>query len=75
MEKGVWEERIGMHAHQKTMGLCNRVKRRVCAKKRKSILVVKGRKGGSAGICRKSTAKRIYLTIKITTDIASPLHG
>ena len=75
MEEGVWKGRIRMHAHQKAMGPCDRVKRKVRAKKREGILIVKGGKGGSAGICRGSTVKRIHSTAKITTDIASPLHG
>jgi len=54
------------------MGLCDRVKRGICAKKEKSIFTIKRGKRRGTGICGESTAKEIYLTIKITTDLTSP---
>ena len=47
----------------KGLGSCHRVKRGVYTKKGEDPLVVKRRKRGGAGICRRSAEKRIYLTL------------
>jgi len=54
------------------MPTCNRIKGEICAKKGESVFAVKRGKRGGTGICGGSTAKGIYLTIKITTDLTSP---
>jgi len=54
------------------MGPCNRIERRVCAKERESVFVVKRRKREGASICGGSAVKRIYSAIKITTDLTGP---
>ena len=75
MEEGVWKGRIRMHAHQKAMGPCDRVKRKVRAKKREGILIVKGGKGRSTGIHRGSVEKRIHPTFQVTSNITGTLCG
>jgi len=45
----------------KDLGPCYRIERRVCTKKGKGILLVKGRKGESTGIYGGSVEERIYL--------------
>jgi len=50
------------------MGPCNRDKRGVCTKKGESISIVKGRKGGSKGVCPEAVKEGVYLTVQITTD-------
>jgi len=57
------------------MGPCNRIERRVCAKERESVFVVKRRKRGGASICGGSAVKRIYSAIKITTDLTGPFYS
>jgi len=42
----------------------------LCLRKERCIHF-KGRARGGASICRRSTAKRLYPTIKIATDITS----
>ena len=54
------------------MGSCNRIERRVCTKEEVSVFTIERGKRGGASICRRSAAKRIYSTIKITTDLTSP---
>ena len=60
MEKSIWEQRIGKNASTKGLGSCNRVKRGICAKKGEGVFIVKGREGGSTGICGGPTKKRVY---------------
>jgi len=53
------------------MGLYDKIKKEIHAKKGKSIFVVKKEKREDTGICGESTAKEIYSTIKIATDLTS----
>jgi len=55
------------------MGPYDRTKKRVCAEKRKGIFSIKRKKRESTSIYRGSTAKRIYLAIKVAIDFASIL--
>ena len=55
------------------MGPCNRSERRMCTKEGKGLSVVEGGKGGGERVYQRAVAKRIYPTIKITTDSASIL--
>ena len=47
---------------------CNRDKREVYTKERKSISIVKERKKESKGVCSRAVKKGVYLTIQIITD-------
>ena len=62
VEKSLWEKGVRKDASVKGLGSCDRVKRRVCAKKGESVLVVKEGKREGTGICRGSAKKRVYLT-------------
>ena len=57
------------------MGLCNRGKREVCAKKRKDVSIVKRRKRGGERVYLRTTEEEVYLTIQITTDGTNILCG
>jgi len=57
------------------MGPCNRGERRICAKKREGVSIVKGRKGGDKGVHKGTVEEGLYLTIEITIDSASILCG
>ena len=57
------------------MGLCNRTKERVCAKKRKGILLIKREKKGDTSICGGLTAKRVHSAIKVATYFTSTLYS
>ena len=70
MDKSIWEKTIRENADEKGVGLCNRSKRRVCAKKGESVSVVERRKR----VYSKTVEEEVYLTIKVTTDSASILH-
>ena len=71
MKESIWEGEIRKNAHQKAVGPCNRIERRVCAKKGKGVFAVERGKREGTSIHGGSTAKRIYLAIKITTDLTS----
>jgi len=71
VEEGVWKKRVGKNASAKSLGSCDRVKKRFCAKEKESIFSIKGKKRGSTSVHRRPTKKRIYSTIQITLDIAS----
>ena len=53
------------------MRLCYRSQERICFKKEKDISIIKSRERGSWEVYKRSVKKRLYLTIKITTDITS----
>jgi len=71
MEESIWKERVRENASAKGLGLCNRVERRLCAKKREGILIVKEEKRGGTSICGKPVKKGIYSTLQVAPDIAS----
>jgi len=71
VEKSIWEGGIKKNAHLKAMGSCNRIEKEVCIQKRESIFTIERRKRESASIHRGPTTKKIYLAIKITTDLTS----
>jgi len=75
VEKSLWENGVRKDASAKGLGSCDRVKRRVCAKKGESVLIVKGRKRRGTGICRRSAKKGVYLTFKVTSNLTSSLCG
>ena len=62
MEKSIWKERVRKNASAKGLGLCNRVKRGVCAKKGEGVFIVERRERGDIGICGGPTKKRVYST-------------
>ena len=62
MEENIWKERVGKDINAKGLGSCNRNKRRVYAKKREGILIVKRRERGSTSIHGGSAEKRVYLS-------------
>jgi len=43
--------------------------------KGEDIFVIKNRKGGGSEVCKKLVEKKIYLTVKITTNITSVLYA
>jgi len=73
MDQGIWKETIGEDANEESMGSRDRYKGGVCTKKRKGISIVERGKGGSKRICKGAVEKKIYLTIKVTTDGTSIL--
>jgi len=56
------------------VGSCDRVKGEVCAKKGKGLSVVKGGKRGGKRVHQRIVEKRIYLTVKVTTNSAGILY-
>ena len=71
MEASIWKEGVGKNVHKKTIKLYNRIEERVCAKKRKGILTIKGGKRKSTSICKGPVTKRIHPAVKIATDLTS----
>jgi len=63
VEESIWKERVRKDASMKGLGLCYRVKERICTKKGEGLLVVKRGKRGDASICRRSVEKGIYSTL------------
>ena len=56
VEESIWKGRVRANASAKGLGPCNWVKGGICAKKGKSICIVKRRVRGSVGVCGGSTA-------------------
>jgi len=75
VKESFWEKGARKDASAKSLGSCNRVKRRVCAKKGKGVFIVEGREKGGTGICRGPIKKRVYSTFQITPNITSTLCG
>jgi len=75
VEEGLWEKRIRKNASAKGLGSRDRVEGRVYTEERKGIFIVERREGGSAIICGRSTAKRVYSALQVTTNVASTLRG
>ena len=57
------------------MGPHDRCERRVHTKERKGIPVVERKERGGKRICERAVAKRVYPTVKVTTNGASILCG
>ena len=55
------------------MRSCHRSQRRICAKERQDLPIVKSRERGGTGVCEKSVDEGIYKAIEITTDVTSVL--
>ena len=55
------------------MGSCNKDKREVCAKKRKGIPVVEGRKRGGEGVYKRTAEEGIHSAIQVTINSTSVL--
>ena len=68
-EKNKWED-----SDEKVIGLCNRSKRRVCAKKREGISVIKERKRRSVQVHWRIFEKEIYQTLKIASNSTSVFY-
>jgi len=75
VEEGVWKKGAGENASVKDLGPCHRIKRGVCTEKGKGILIVKGGKGGSTGICGGSVEERIHLTFQVISNVTSTLRS
>jgi len=75
MDQGIWEETIRKDANKEGMGLCDRSKEGVCAKKENGLSIIEGGKRGSKRVYLGAAEKRVHLTVEITTDGTSILHG
>ena len=75
MEEDVWKKEVRENASAKDLGPCHRIERGVHTEKEKGILLVKGGKGESTGICRGSVEKRIHPIFQVTPNITSALCG
>jgi len=75
VEENVWKKGVGENASAKDLGPCHRIKREVCTKKGKGVLIVKGGKGESTDICGRSVEKRIHLTFQVIPNVTSTLRS
>jgi len=73
VDQGIWKEAIRKNAYPENMESHDRIERRVCTEEGKSLSIVKGRKGGSEGVCLRTAEEGIYPTIKVTPDGTSIL--
>ena len=73
VKESIWKREVRKNIHKKTIELCDKTKKRVCAEKSKGIFSIEGKKRESTSIYGGSTAKRVYLAIKVATDFASTL--
>jgi len=75
VEESIWKEGVRKNASVKSLGSHNRVERGVYTKERKSVFVVKRRKGGGTSVHGRSIAKEVHPFLQITTNITSTLCG
>jgi len=68
MDKGIWEEAIRENANREGVGSCNRCKGKVCSEEGEGVSNIKRREGGGEEVYQRTVKKRIYLTVKVTTD-------
>ena len=73
MDKDIQDEAIREDANEEDVGLCNRCKRGVCAKKEKDIPSVKRRKRREEGVYLGTAEEEIYPAVKVTSNSASVL--
>ena len=73
IEEGVQKKGVRKNASMKSLGSCDRIKRRLHAKEGESVFSIKGRKRRSTSVCRRPTEKGIHSTIQITPDITGTL--
>ena len=50
MDQGLWQETVREDAYIENLRLCNRYKRRVCAKEEEGVSIVKGRERRGAQV-------------------------
>jgi len=62
IEESVWKKRVREDASAKGLGPYNRVERRLYAKKREGILIIKRGKRGGTSIYGRPVEKGIYST-------------
>jgi len=58
----------------KNLGSCNKHKGRVCAKKRKSVSIVKGRKREGVQVHTRIIEERVHQTLKVASNNTSVFH-
>ena len=63
VEKGLQKKEVGKNTSIKGLGSCDRVERKVCAKKGESIFIVKRKKEKGTDICKGLAKERVYLTL------------
>jgi len=63
VEKGLQKKGVGKNTSIKGLGSCDRVERKVCAKKGESIFIVKRKKEKGTDICKGLAKERVYLTL------------
>jgi len=68
MDKDIWEEAIEENANKEGVGSRNRCKERVCSEEGEGVSTIKRREGGGEEFYRRTVKKRIYPTVKVTTD-------
>ena len=74
-EENQSNRKIRKNTSEKTLGPCNKPKKRFYAKEKKGISNVKKRKKGDERICRGTVEKRVHQTLKVTLDFTSILYG
>ena len=57
------------------MGSCDRSEGGICAEEGKGLPIVEGGKRGSKGVHLRAAEERVHLTVEITADGTSILHG
>ena len=75
IDKGVWEETVRKYADEESVGPCNRSEGGVRTTKRKGIPTVERRERGGKRVCKRTVAKRIHPTVKVTANGAGILCG
>ena len=75
IEKSIWKEGARKDASVKGLGPCDRVKRRIYAKKEEGVFTVKRRKRGSTNVYGRLAKKRVHLTFQVAPNFTSIFCG
>ena len=73
MNQGVWEKVEWKNANMEGVGLHNRVKERICTKKRENLPLIYRREKISEKVHLRIDKKGVYSTGQVTTDYTSIL--
>ena len=64
----LWKESEWKNVNEKSIGLCNRSKREICTKERKSISIVKERERRGVWVYWKTIEEGVYQTLEVSSN-------
>ena len=74
VDQGVWKESKQKNTNKEGMEPYNRVKEKICTKKRESLSLIQRRERRSKEVHPEVDEEKVYQTIKVTIDCTNILH-